>query len=111
MSDVSKIADVGKVIMQQAMKVPGEIGSCKTVFTDLMDFGTFGMSNASVAMISTGLLANLTKNFMKIFGSAGVVMTSIVSHDFYKAGSNLGDVITEMFYTDDFDTHFTGIKD
>lgn len=72
--------------MQQALKVPGEFSSCKTVFTDMMDFFTFGMGNASVAMISTGLLANLTANFMKLFGSMGVAMSSAVAHDFYKAG-------------------------
>lgn len=102
MTDVSKVADVGHVIMGQSLKVPGEIGSCKKVFGDIMDFGTFGISNFSVAMVSTGLLANITANFMKVFGSAGVVMTSIVAHDFYKAGQNLGDVLTELLYNDTF---------
>jgi hypothetical protein len=92
------------------MKIPGEMASCKTVFTDISDLISFGMSNFSVSMISTDLLANITSNFMKIIGSAGVVMTSSVSHDFYKAGQNMGDVFTELFYNDTFIAHFATIK-
>ena len=86
MTDMTKITDVGNVIMQQALKVPGEMTSCKTVMTDVMDFFSFGMSNFSVALISTGLMTNFTTNFMKLFGSMGVAMTSAVAHDYYKAG-------------------------
>lgn len=111
MQDPTKIAQVGKVMMANAMTLSGELNSCKTVAADISDYAMFGLSNFKISTISTGLVSNLTTNYMKLIGNAGGMFTAFTSHDFYLLGQNIGDLAVDLVYTQELIDHFKGIKD